>query len=343
MTTTGNILLGCIALLYLLFVTEFYLKPAPRGGDAVVGYAWGIMLFHVALLVLFGMVAAIVGAKGGFQWIGSGHFFWVTGGLLLAVLGGMIAAFKEGPGFVQVSGGLLALVIPVCLWIGLVILLNAPATPAFWYRWPLMLAVGAGSLVCGSMLVIYLKSRGERALQLQATQSESEIAHEADMMRFIDAVDVMTTFSNLPLYTDGYKSDAVREHALTKMKSRPDWAAELVRGLSENWAPEVFTFLASNEVPDKSLFAAPVREGILMQAQLIRQRIGEATESHDLYADQFCWEIERVLRTIKKFDHMGVDYRSALQALREALDAPAQVEKPTFVCVRELDKWLSKH
>jgi hypothetical protein len=55
---------------------------------------------------------------------------------------------------VQLMGGLVALVIPFCLWVGLIILLNAPATPAHWYRWPLMVAVGAGSLVCGNMVLM---------------------------------------------------------------------------------------------------------------------------------------------------------------------------------------------
>ncbi len=340
MVFSGNILLGITALLLLVFSFETFGKSAP-GGDAAVGWAWAIILYHLATFVCLSLVAAIIGAQGGFAWVpasGSGvRFLWVAGGLLVALLGSMFVAFREGP-MLSWLGNFLPETIHLLLIIGFGILLNGGAA----YRLPLLLAAGLGAAPCGLVLFASLKTKAEgyfAAVKGAGRPDENDLR----MIGEIERSDASKDLSNLLIFTDYNKDKSVRQPALAKIKSQPDWQQQLAAGLRNRWAPEVFTFLAGNEVDDKSLFAEPLHAGILMQADLIREKIGEAYQENHLYEGQFLWETERVLKTLEKFEGNGQDYRPEMQALREAFDAPCKTRKPTFVCLRYLDKWLKKH
>ena len=64
MSFIGNVFLGIAALILFYLVTSFYTKPMP-GGDAGVGYAWGLIILNLAFVICMGIVALIIGAKGG--------------------------------------------------------------------------------------------------------------------------------------------------------------------------------------------------------------------------------------------------------------------------------------
>ncbi|MEZ4943188.1 MAG: hypothetical protein R3D58_20100 [Saprospiraceae bacterium] len=341
MVLLGNILLGIAALLLLVFTFETFGKSAP-GGDAGVGWAWTIILYYLATFVCLALVAGIIGAQGGFAWVstsGSGaRFLWVAGGLLVALLGSMFAGFREGGPILFWLGNFLPATIQLLLIIGLGILLNGGTA----YRLPLLLAAGLGAVPCGLLLSMSLKIKAERYVAAAKSIGQPD-QNDLRMIGEIERHDVSKNISNLLIFTDYNKATWVREPALAKLKSRPDWQQELARGLQDRWAPEVFTFLAGNAVDDKSLFAEPLHAGILMQAELIREKIGEAYQQHHLYSGQFLWETERVLKTLEQFEGNGQDYRREMQALRAAFDAPCKTQKPDFVCLKDLDKWLKKH
>ncbi len=79
------------------------------------------------------------------------------------------------------------------------------------------------------------------------------------------------------------------------------------------------------------------------QAELIRQSIRDASPPHHLYADQFCWEIDHVIRTVDRFQSKEIDYLPAMKEMRAALDEPWEFDKPDFSCKRILDKWIKEH
>ncbi len=116
----------------------------------------------------------------------------------------------------------------------------------------------------------------------------------------------------------------------------------MIRLLNCEWAPEAFTFLASNDV-DKQKFAEPVRQGVLNQASVFRKSIRRSTHDAHFYKEQFLWELERVFRTLEKFKDTGVDYTPAVQELRNALDEPSEYKKPDWPAKKELDKWLKSN
>lgn len=340
MVILGNILLGIIVLLLLAFTVETFGKSAP-GGDAGVGWAWAIILYHLATFVCLALVAAIIGAQGGFAWVSASgsaaRFMWVSGALLVALLGSMLVAFREGP-MLSWLGNFLPGTIHLFLIIGFGILLNGGAA----YRLPLLLAVGLGAVPCGLILFASLKRKTEGYVAaIKATGQPDE--NDLRMIGEIERHDASKDLSNLLIFTDYYKDKSVREPALAKIKAQPDWQQQLAEGLRKRWASEVFTFLAGNEVDDKSLFAEPLHAGILMQADLIREKIGEVYQDHHLYKGQFLWEIERVLKTLEKFEGNGQDYHPEMQALRNAFNAPCKIQKPNFVCLGYLDQWLKKH
>jgi hypothetical protein len=339
MIILGNVLLGVTALLFLLFTFETFGKSAP-GGDAAVGWAWLITFYHLAVLVCLSLVAAIIGWQGGFAWVSEsgsgGRFMWVGGGLLVALFGSMLVAFREGP-IVSWLGNFLPGTIHLLLIIGFGMILNGGTA----YRLPLLLAVGLGAVPCGLILFTSIKAKaGSYFAAVKGAGRPDE--NDLRMIGEIERHDASKGLSNLLIFTDFNKDKSVREPALAKIKSQPDWQQQLAEGLRKRWATEVFTFLAGNEVDDKNLFAEPLHAGILMQAELIREKIGEAYQGHHLYEGQFMWETERVLKTLERFEGNGQDYRPEMQVLRKAFNASSKIRKPNFVCLRYLDNWLKK-
>ncbi|MBK8706798.1 MAG: hypothetical protein IPN33_26615 [Saprospiraceae bacterium] len=189
--------------------------------------------------------------------------------------------------------------------------------------------------------ILAAKARNTAAMAKAAAESEDSFYQ--GQLNHVDTTDVMKDMVFLLVYTDANQKKTLREKALAKIKSRPDWQEELVRRLQNDWAPEAFTFLASNEVEDKAMFAEPIRQGVLIQARLVRENIRQCRDKYDLYEGKFTWEVDRVLRTVDKFQGMGADYRPAVQELRKALDEPVSFEKPKLPAKTILEKWLEKH
>ena len=347
MIVIGNFLLTIATLVFLLLAKDILFTKMP-GGDAGVGYAWTLIIGVLVFSVCMAGVAAIIGAKGGFSWIGSpggSRTMLVLGGFVLIMVGNGFFMAGEGfggsPHFIRKIFAVIPAVLPILLTISAAILLNADRTsmPAFTYKMPIYFG-----LVCGIMAVgIIMMEKAKNSAAILQDRSDFEQRNYQNHLDNIDSTDVMKEIVFLLVYTDANQDKEVREKALAKMKSRPDWQEELVRRIQTDWAPEVFTFLASNEVDDKAMFAEPVRQGVLIQAKLIRGDIRKCRDSYDLYEGRFSWEVERVLRAVDKFEGMGVDYRPAVQEMRNALDERTSFEKPKLTAKGILDKWLKKH
>ncbi|MEQ1747619.1 MAG: hypothetical protein ABMA02_19480 [Saprospiraceae bacterium] len=341
MILIGNILLGLVTLFFLLFAFEIYSRPAQIGGDGAVGKAYTVFFFHLALLICAAAVAGIVGQQGKFSWAGSSgtsRFLWISAGLMLAIVGSLFASYREGPILNTWMGPFAQVGVTVLLITGLAGLLN-DCTPPAAYRISLQVAAALGMMACLPIVGITLKNKLENAAASAKAMGKPS-SNDIRMAKEVEAYDVSQGITNLLIFTDLNKHISVREPALAKIKSCPDWQEQLAQGLHERWAPEVFTFLAGNDVDNKNMFAEPIGEGIRMQALLIREKLGEASQSHHLYEGQFMWEVERVLITLKRFEDNGTDYRPMVLEIREAFNARCSVKKPKFACLRYLDEWL---
>jgi hypothetical protein len=347
MIILGNFLLAVAALVFLMMCNLLYFTKMP-GGDAAVGYAWSLIMGIAAFSICLVIVTAIIGSQGGFGWVGSAggqRTLLVAGGLVLILLGNGFFMMGENPSDLPVVLRpilkAIPAVLPLLLIVGAAILLNGKQgnVPAIVYKLPIYAGLFTGVVAVGILTMANVK----RNVAVLRSQSGFRDKIHQDHLNHIDTTDVMKDGVFLYVYTDANHPKDVREAALAKLKNRPDWQEELVRRLQNDWAPEAFTFLASNEVDDKSMFLEPVRQGVLIQARLIRENIKQCRDAYDLYAGKFTWEVERVLRTVDRFQGMGMDYRPAVSELRSALDEPVSFEKPKLAAKGILEKWLKKY
>ncbi len=355
MTLLGNTFLGIAALIFLIFSSSLFGKETSRGGDAAMGYVWGIIIFNLLFFVCMTVVAFSIASKGNFEWISPSkgtQFLMVAFGLLGAVITATLSLLFKGnePGATaavfRLFSGFSPILVPLILIFTGMILLNdrfLEVLPKTAYKVPLMVIFGIAVLGIGAGIIGWMVDSNQNAVQrLEGIQADQARYHQ-DHLNFIDGCDVTKNISNILSYTDSNHDADVRERALAKIKTRPDWQQELVRLLENKGASEAFIFLASNEVDDQALFVGAVNTGVLSIADWMRRQISEATQAHYFYADQFSWEVERMLRTVDKFEGMGADYRPAVLAVRAALDLPSEVEKPKFKCIAALDNWIKKH
>ena len=211
------------------------------------------------------------------------------------------------------------------------------------YKWPLIIAVLIG--VSGTVSAIgsfVSESNRNKAARIQGAIQADEENHQR-MLADIDSCDVMKNMVFILVFTDSNQDADVHDKAVAKIKTNPQWQQELIRLIQLDWAPEPFTFLASNDVDNPELFPEPVKAGVLIQAKLIRESIRNASHPSHFYQGQFSWEVDRVLRTVDKFKNKGVDFRPAVKELRDAFNEKSEFEKPKWAAIAWIDEWLKKN
>lgn len=352
MALLGNLLLMIACLLYAGLFYLVYLERIPKGGDGVMGYAWSVILICLILLVVLMIVSVMVAGRGGLQWVSESRwkrFGWISlavaGGIVTTALGALFKYETGTPPLLRFLMNLGPVFIPPILIVVSAILLNASlrnALPVQVYKVPLIVVSVLSALGLLITLSIWMIESGMRQQATWNAYAKTGDQNTQRMLDEIDSCDVSKEMVFILVLTDRNQDARVREKALQKIKTHPDWQGELIRLLGTDWAPEVFTFLASNEVEDPARFAEPVNAGMFRQAEIIRNRIRSASHPSHFYSGLFSWEVERVLKTIERYESEGVDYLPALQAIRAAMEEPSDFDKPVFISIRELDKAIRK-
>lgn len=354
MTIIGNIFLTFSTLIYIILLSAVYGKEPTRSGDAAAGYPMAVMLFTLAFFVSITIATICVAYKDGFDWVSaasSTRNWLVTLGLVGAVFTfGMTAMFKYEPGgvpvLVRLMSAFVPAFVPLVMIVGGFILVNPglrAAVPANVYQWPLIAVFGLGALGASLGLYMWISISSENAQRrLDSIQADQDRYHQ-NYLNEIDTCDVQRNMLHILVFTDANHDQDVRERAIAKVKTNPEWQQELVRLLENKGAIEAFNFLASNDVDDKAMFLEPVNTGILSIADWIRRRIREASHDSHFYPDLFSWEVDRCLRTVARLEGLGYDYRPAVRELRAALDEKTSLNKGRLNCVFTLDEWIKKH
>ena len=354
MSFIGNLFLVLASLVYLGLNLSSLGKQAPRGGDSLMGYAWGNILLYLVLLGCLLVATVAIAWKGGFDWISPAkgtRYLLVALGLVTPVLTAALCAlyrYENGPvpGLLRAMSGFAPVLIPLVLIAAGFVLLNPglrAAVPIAAYRWPLAGVLALGVLGLGAAVFGWVAQANANAARRFERQQSDEARYQQNHLNDIDSCDVSKHMTRILVFTDANHDAIVRERAVAKVKTHPKWQEELVYWLENKGALEVFTFLASNDVDDKNLFVQPVNTGVLSVAAWIERRIREASHPSHLYADQFVWDVERMLRSVDKFEGLGQDYRPAVRAVRAALNTASEHEKPKFTAIALLDAWLKKH
>jgi len=351
MTILANIVLALAAALYFLILSAAYGKAPSNSGDAAGGYAMSMLIFFLVVTGLMALVAAVIGWKGSFGWVHPSplaRFSIVVVGLLaIAGVAALSAALRfeplsQQPLAIRYLSGFGPAVLPLFLLFGAAVLLNEPlrnALPALAYKAPLGLAFWLSLLAAGVGLFEWMAASQRNAAERITEIRSNEDRYHAMHLQDIEAADPMTNLVALLVFTGKYHSPDVREKALAKIKSNPDWQAELIRILDTWLYDQAFTFLEDNAVDDPALFPEAVNKGLLQMAADIRKRISQAPH---LRADEYDWIVKRGLAVANKFQGLGVDFLPAVREIRAALDEPPQshLKKVKYNCARDLDQWL---
>jgi len=345
MQAAGNFLLflSLLAVAYLFKLT--FLQKMP-GGDYGVGYAWATLFSMAAFWVCVTLVACIIGFGGGFTWLSLGRF--ASSGMLVLcflvmLLGanlGLAGSFRG----VQFLGLVSTVVTPLVLMAAFAVLLNENlkmAVPPTLVKWGLSTTLALNSLVLGTMILgMVLSNVGALLSGFNGKLDNFQLG----MLETIDSCDTSKGIASLFIYSGDNQPRQIREKALLKIKSKPDWQEDLFKTLEGTYyVDDAFRFLLSNDVDDKPRFAKGVYQGVLSQAQMVRERLRSCSHPSHVYDGMFGNEVERSLEVVEKFKDLGVDFKPAVQELRAALDAQSAYGNLDISSKKVLDKWLKKH
>lgn len=357
MTIIGNIVLGLTALVFLYFWAIVYGPRPPQSGDAIVGYPFAIIFVHLAVLAGLTIVAFIIGWLGGFDWLSPSKLnktVVVALSLFCILLGNTLTAlFKYESGLIPfpfklpIFTAVVPALIPLVLVSAAVVLLNKgvqTAVPISVVKISLLIALGLAAIAIAGSIGGWMEQSAQNAARTAARNQEDNERWKQNHLETIAACDSASfQVAHILVYTSIYQDALVREKALEKIKSNPNWQEHLIYLIDNGAAVEVFNFLAYNEVEDKTLFAQPVNRAMFSMADFIRASIRRASHPSHLYEDQFSYDIERMLLTVEKFQNVGVDYLPAMRAVRAALEEPSEHKQVKFRSAAILDKWIKAH
>lgn len=348
MTIIGNSLLFIATLISVSLVTALYGKT-PKGGDAVVSYLWGIIFINAAFWICMNLVSVIIAFKGGFDWISPSkttRYLLVFSGLFIICLTTALSSLyknEHGISLLRFFSFFAPILVPLVLVVVAAILLNGnlrSTVPLAVYKWPLVLVASMGllGLAAGTLSLVSENIRNNTARVKEITELEDK--NHLRILKEIDSCDVMVNMDHILVFTGDNQPPHIRDKAVAKVKTNPNWQQELIKLLDSDLAAEAFQFLASNPVDEPLLFTEPVRKGVLKQATLIRESIQRCSHPSHFYPGLFSWEVERVMRTVDRFKGMGTEYLPAMKELRAALDEPSEYKQISFICIPPLDKWI---
>lgn len=354
----GNILLVFLTLA-LIALIQLTSSPAP-GGDRGVGYAFAMILYGGALALFSGLLTWYAGKNGLFNWAplpqpGRNWLIfagWLTFFFAVAFSAMFRSEWHEGelPQWLKWLADAQASVwLPLLVLLPLAVLINSEkqaAAPELWVKIPFLIGMGICTLIGLTLLFGWFRaSARQNAAQIEYHQQreQSQHQHHLDKIAAHQPTDPLVEILAL---TGRFHDADVRNAAIAKLKSHPDWEAELIRLLNETeWQSEVYQFIDGNEVPHPELFVEPINRSIRRCADEIRRRITGANDLQDWHFEHF--SIDRVLRAIdEQFSKVpGADFRPAVRELRAALDTPKpeRFSKVKFTTTREVDDWLKKN
>jgi len=352
-TLIANLCLILATLVFcIVFTPLFHTKISQSNDQGASGYVVIIVfLIHLVFLGLVALTYLAIARHGGLDWVSKNGVlrFMIVAVALLSVVS--ISAMSVASRFVDGSEmgivHLLFRVAPIAVLIVVVgsgFILNNPAMhdtiPAPLYKWPMVMLAGCSFIAVLILLTtsFLTKSKGVEESTRNYENSPGIITQRLSELDQLDADADMVRILEL---SGGLYPTEVREKASVKFKTNPDWQKELIRLLENDQALEAFNFLQSNDVPDKNIFLEPIRTGINAVATRIRHDI-QGTNPSEFYNDMFTDEVNRVLRTVEKFEGLGVDYLAAIKEMRLALDEPASKENVRYDCTAVLDSWIQK-
>lgn len=150
---------------------------------------------------------------------------------------------------------------------------------------------------------------------------------------------------NLLSQTTQVRPEDSRAAAVAKVKSHPDWEAELIRLLqSEQGYRQVYYFLDGNAVDHPAKFAEPLNQSILRLADAVKNEVKTSNNLQSWTFESF--QIDNLMRSLDgPILNQGVDFRPNVIRVQQALQTtlPEQSKDVRFDAAGSVEDWLRKH
>ncbi|GAB3800790.1 hypothetical protein GCM10028819_26790 [Spirosoma humi] len=359
MQLLAYILFAVTALFYTGLVLFTSAKPMV-GGDASMGYGLGLVLLSLGFALSSLALTIIVRSKGGFDWVAqeSGprtalvFMFWLSM-VLMAFFGTQFKLewHSEG-GYPQIlrwlALGYGQLWTPL-LWLVVCFLSIHPAWQLIVsvraFTIPFWIGLGVSVLFTAGLVVGYVRDSVQRAEAAAATQLDDEQRYHQQHLDEIAAHRPEDSILGLLPFTTQYQAEDVRQAALTKIKSHPDWEALLLGLLGNKYAyREVYSFLSSNPVAHPDAFIQPLNQSLAQLSSDIKVDIDGSNNLQNWSFDSY--GIANLLQAIdSQFSGQIVTFYPNLIRLQQALNIPPpeRFKGIQFTVTGEVDSWLKVH
>lgn len=350
------LLLLVIAIVIILgYQLHFVLTYKHVGGDYAVGQAF--VMFTLAQVVAAGMLIyfIIVCYKSSFQWLSprQGTRALILTTFCMAMLLTLFFSFyfaiewhgEKLPYFLKGianSGGY--------FWIALCILipfyfLRPASPPAQWVQ----------NLIRFDMVICFIYTLGlgygflnkNGFLSSFKPNQKSEYV-DSFQLKLLD--DIKNYPSDKNIYglmspSNFMRPEVVREAALNKIKSRPNWENEILILLSdEDLYQYSYEFLSGNEVDHPELFKDAFSQSIKFLEKDAVDRIKNEMELNESSLDFM--NIEAMLRSINtQFKDQAADFHPHIDQMLHSIltNIPKEQKKVKMNAVRAIEKWLRKN
>lgn len=353
----GNFLL-VFAALFLWGLFHITSKPAP-GGDQGVGYAFMLFICGAGFAVFTGLLALNLGWRNSFDWlpvgVGGRNGLIFLGWVAFVVATFASALFRsewhagELLQFLKWLADARAVIwLPVLVFVPVFLLLNmerqAGTAPGF-VKIPLLAGMAVSVFMCAGVAFGWFRASAQQAAARVESERQWNDKIHNEHLEFVAAQKPDDPIVNILSLTGRFHDADVREAAIEKVKSHPDWEDELIRLLNETeWYSEVYQFIDGNRVEHPERFVEPLNRSIRRMAEQVRKSIKNSNNLQDWHFEHL--SLPRLFRAIdEQFVLPGADYRPAMLELRRAFDTPKpeRFKDVRFTVVPLVDEWLKKH
>jgi hypothetical protein len=353
----GNILI-IFTILSLFGIISVTASPMPSG-DRGVGAAFVMVICVGAFFVFSGLLAWAAAYCNCFDWLettgGSRSLLILFGWLAFLVATFSSAAFRgewhngEFPVYLKwLSQSYAHYWLPFLVLGPLFYLFGmeraAGIAPEF-VKIPIMTGFLLSVLMCLGILYGAFKANiKQQAAKAEYVKNQNDEQHDKHLA-WIAEQKPSDPIVNILALTGRYHDADIRDSAIAKVKSHPDWEAEMIKLLNETeFDTEVYQFIDGNKVDHPELFVEPINRSIRRVAGAIKRSIKDSNNLQDWHFEHL--GLERLFWAIdEQFSLPGADYRPAVQELRNALDTPKpeRFKDVKFSVVPLVDNWLKKH
>jgi hypothetical protein len=333
-------------------------KPSLVGDDAM-GYGLALFFWGAGFALTSLILTIMLNVRGGFDWVaqeGTRTLLVLLAWLVVALTTFFCAVFKWEwsndtlyPAFlhgVAIRRG--QFWIPL-FWLVPCLLSLHPAGPSLVpltvFKGSFWVGMGLSAVFVGGLLVGYVRESVRSAEAETARQAEEQDQRHRQDLETIAAQKVDDPIVILLGYSSRYQPDDIKQAALVKIKAHPNWEAEMIALLQNEWRyREVYYFLDGNSVDHPEQFTGPLNQSIGVLSASIQTDIKDSNNLQHWTFDSY--GIDRLLRALdEQFLNRGVDFYPAVVKLQQALNTPKpeRFKDVRFSITGTVDQWLARH